>query len=233
MRRLSHTAPETVGDAIDRCARTLGRARVHFGHGTDNARDEAAELVFFAAGIAHSRGRAAYGKALTPRQRARIDELLRRRIAERMPACLPDASGVLRGPRAVRGRARAGAALADCGTRAASALRPGHRATARAAHSGSRHRLRRDRTGMCARPFRARGWMRVDMSAAALRCAGATCGGLGLGRRVRVLRIRLFRRGARLPLRYHREQPALCRARGNACAAARVPPRAATGAGRR
>jgi ribosomal protein L3 glutamine methyltransferase len=81
MRRLSHTAPETVGDAIDRCTRALGRARVHFGHGTDNARDEAAELVFYAAGIAHSRGHAAYGKALTPLRRARIDQLLRRRIA--------------------------------------------------------------------------------------------------------------------------------------------------------
>jgi len=58
---------------------------VHFGHGTDNARDEAAELVFFVAGIAHSMGSAGYGKLLTPRRKLRIDELLRRRIAERLP----------------------------------------------------------------------------------------------------------------------------------------------------
>jgi ribosomal protein L3 glutamine methyltransferase len=85
MRRLSHTAPETVGAAIDRCARALTRARVHFGHGTDNARDEAAELVFFAAGLAHAAGRAVYGQALTPRQNARIDGLLRQRITRRSP----------------------------------------------------------------------------------------------------------------------------------------------------
>jgi hypothetical protein len=58
MRRLSHTAAEpvgaadetpaasgeSVGNAIDRVARALKSARAHFGHGTDNARDEAAEL---------------------------------------------------------------------------------------------------------------------------------------------------------------------------------------------
>jgi ribosomal protein L3 glutamine methyltransferase len=78
-------APQTVGAAIDRCARALRRARVHFGHGTGNARDEAAELVFYAAGIAHSRGHAAYGTVLTPRRRARIDALLRQRITRRAP----------------------------------------------------------------------------------------------------------------------------------------------------
>ncbi|MHB8476946.1 MAG: 50S ribosomal protein L3 N(5)-glutamine methyltransferase [Steroidobacteraceae bacterium] len=85
MRRLSHTPAETVGAAIGRAARALRRARVHFGHGTDNARDEAAELVFYAAGLGHDLGAAAYPTKLTARCAARIDALLERRIAERMP----------------------------------------------------------------------------------------------------------------------------------------------------
>ena len=85
MRRLSHTAAETVGAAIDRVARRLKSARVHFGHGTDNARDEAAEIVFFAAGLAHALGVSAYAKTLTAARRARIYALLERRIALRAP----------------------------------------------------------------------------------------------------------------------------------------------------
>ena len=74
-----------MGAAIERCARELRRARVHFGHGTDNARDEAAELVFFAAGLAHDGGSSAYSQPLPARRRARIDALLERRIKERIP----------------------------------------------------------------------------------------------------------------------------------------------------
>jgi ribosomal protein L3 glutamine methyltransferase len=99
MRRLSHTAAdavgaaretagasaESVGAAIDRLARSLKSARVHFGHGTDNARDEAAELVFFVAGLDHESGSSAYSTRLNARRTARIDALLARRIAERMP----------------------------------------------------------------------------------------------------------------------------------------------------
>jgi ribosomal protein L3 glutamine methyltransferase len=92
MRRLSHTAAravgasrETVGAAIGRVARALKSARVHFGHGTAVARDEAAEMVFFAVGLAHDLGAGAYPKRLSARQAARINDLLERRIALRIP----------------------------------------------------------------------------------------------------------------------------------------------------
>src|SRR5271154_452128 len=91
MSRLSHTGVKavatahSVGAAIERCARALRAARVHFGHGTANARDEAAELVFFVAGLAHETGAGGYGRVLSGRELARIAQLLRRRIAERLP----------------------------------------------------------------------------------------------------------------------------------------------------
>ncbi|HVC01780.1 MAG TPA: 50S ribosomal protein L3 N(5)-glutamine methyltransferase [Steroidobacteraceae bacterium] len=90
MQVVSHRSPPqrvvaTVGEAIDRCRAALEAAAVHFGHGTDNARDEAAELVFFAAGIAHARGARAYRNPLEPAVRRRIGRLLRRRIEQRMP----------------------------------------------------------------------------------------------------------------------------------------------------
>src|ERR1700761_6730891 len=88
MTRLSHrakSAVESVGAMIESCARELRAAKVYFGHGTDNARDEAAELVFFVAGLDHERGAAAYPQVLTARQAARIGLLLKRRIRERVP----------------------------------------------------------------------------------------------------------------------------------------------------
>jgi ribosomal protein L3 glutamine methyltransferase len=91
MPRLSHTAikpvrpGESVGGAIERCAQALRKARVHFGHGTADARDEAAELVFFVARLAHDRGADAYAHLLSRHQTVRIDTLLKRRIGERIP----------------------------------------------------------------------------------------------------------------------------------------------------
>jgi ribosomal protein L3 glutamine methyltransferase len=86
MLQLSHTrSPESVGALIERCAQRMLEAKVCFGHGTDSARDEAAELVFFAARLEHALGVRAYARKVPVRTVARIEALLERRIEERLP----------------------------------------------------------------------------------------------------------------------------------------------------
>ena len=77
-------SPRTLGQAIEDCAMRLERAGVHFGHGTDNACDEAAALVLAAAGVDHDMPGAA-ALMVTPDVQRRIDEFMRRRIDERVP----------------------------------------------------------------------------------------------------------------------------------------------------
>jgi ribosomal protein L3 glutamine methyltransferase len=76
----------TVGDLITRGARRLGRAKVFYGHGTDNAVDESAALVFHALNLSHEAGAAVYGKRVTAAAQQRAEALLTRRIDERIPA---------------------------------------------------------------------------------------------------------------------------------------------------
>lgn len=60
---------------IDRFAARLGAADVAYGHGTDNARDEAYRLVM--GGLR--------GRPLTPASRAELEALLEQRLADRVP----------------------------------------------------------------------------------------------------------------------------------------------------
>ena len=79
----------TVGGMIQWCAHELERGGVYYGHGTDNAIDEAASLVFAVAGLDHSAAavdpEAIYARALPADVMTAIGGLLRRRIDERAP----------------------------------------------------------------------------------------------------------------------------------------------------
>lgn len=81
----------TVADLILEVAELLGAAGLYFGHGTDNARDEAAALVFFVLGLDHSRPQEAYATAVTSPARSRVGALLAERLGGRAP--LPYVTG--------------------------------------------------------------------------------------------------------------------------------------------
>jgi ribosomal protein L3 glutamine methyltransferase len=76
----------TVRDLINGGARRLTRARVFYGHGTENALDESAALVFHALNLSHDAGAAAYGHRVTAAAKQRAEALISRRIDERIPA---------------------------------------------------------------------------------------------------------------------------------------------------
>lgn len=72
----------TLGELVREAARRLRKAPLHFGHGTQNARDEAAFLVLRGLGLPFD---ARADRSVTGREQARIDALLRRRMRERIP----------------------------------------------------------------------------------------------------------------------------------------------------
>ena len=74
-----------VGELLQDTARRFRRARLHFGHGTANARDEASWLVGHVTGIHPGEVHVHRKDPVSVRQAMRIRRLCQRRIRERVP----------------------------------------------------------------------------------------------------------------------------------------------------
>ena len=86
MNGLNLETTENLRDAILAAQAYLEEAGVWFGHGTDNALDEAAWLVSHALGLAPDFAEEILLKPLSETEKASISELLQRRVEERLPA---------------------------------------------------------------------------------------------------------------------------------------------------
>ena len=70
---------------VARVRRRLLRARLHYGHGTDNAGDDAAALVWHALGLPVQPSPRQLARAPTAKQLVALEALVQRRIAGRVP----------------------------------------------------------------------------------------------------------------------------------------------------
>ena len=71
---------------IERGSRRLNRAGVFFGHGTDNAWDDAAAIVWHALALPDNPTAAVFARSVSVVGQRQVEALMKRRVAERIPA---------------------------------------------------------------------------------------------------------------------------------------------------
>lgn len=86
MRSVMAEVSHTVARTLARASRRLTRAGLHFGHGTDNATDEAAALLAYVLHLEGPWTQRVLRRSLTRAQQSAFESLLELRIATRRPA---------------------------------------------------------------------------------------------------------------------------------------------------
>ncbi|MDH5738493.1 MAG: 50S ribosomal protein L3 N(5)-glutamine methyltransferase, partial [Gammaproteobacteria bacterium] len=76
---------QTLSELVEWCADELDIAPLYFGHGTDNALDEAAWLVAFALNLNRDYAGVDISRAIDEKEKKAILSLLERRITEHLP----------------------------------------------------------------------------------------------------------------------------------------------------
>ncbi|MDA0679513.1 MAG: 50S ribosomal protein L3 N(5)-glutamine methyltransferase [Proteobacteria bacterium] len=79
------TSDDSVATLIQVIADQFSSANLVYGHGTGNATDDAAYLVFAALDLSHENAHAEYRRTVLPDAASRVHDLARRRINDRIP----------------------------------------------------------------------------------------------------------------------------------------------------